>query len=459
MPIQDTTPHEAVLLTDDGLEGADSPVETREIEGEAADQTPEEGPWNPDALPGGFVGLPCAKDGDCRKAGWTGPSDSVVCLDWPGGYCTVLDCGGAGGACPEGAVCLGITPNKPACAQTCAGATDCRAGASYGCKTVPDAEGRLVRICHQVKKAGATGEGCSAHQDCAGDASCLTSFAGGYCAVLGCGPDAPCPEGTACVLGNGAPACLKQCAGDADCAVPGDLPRTCASLKSALVSGEKVQVCASGTLGVPIGGQCLNDMECASEDCEVVVTGTCSGSGQGCRIDGDCPTFGEVCVQSATDTHGYCTKACGLSTPCPGQSFCVGTKVGAGGQAEGTCLPGCLEPGDLACRKEVGLSCVYGDPIAALGHYACARVPRGSPGAPCSAPSDCASGTCLLAAGGGGYCVSPCGLGEFCPFPTSCQEAGGQRRCLLRCQSAQDCPPGHECTRPVGTILEVCYPK
>ncbi len=464
VPVPDTTPHEAVLFPDDGPGDEVVSEAPSEVVLETPEATPEETAGNPDAAPGGFVGLPCTKDGDCRTVGtaggggWTGPPENVVCLDWPGGYCTALDCGGAGGACPEGTVCLGITPNKPACAQVCAGAADCRGGGDYGCKALADPEGALVRVCYQVKKAGATGEGCSGHQDCAADASCLTSFAGGYCAVLGCGADRPCPDGTACALVNGTAACLKGCSGDPDCAVPGDLPRTCASLKSALVPGEKVKVCASGTLGVPIGGQCLSDMECASEDCEVVVTGTCSGSGQGCRVDGDCPNFGEVCIQSAADTHGYCTKTCGMSVPCPGQSFCVGTTVGATGQAEGSCLPGCLEPGDKACRQEVGLSCVYGDPVNAPGHYTCARIPREGPGAPCVAPSDCESGMCLVAAGGGGYCASPCGYLGFCPFPTSCQEAGGQSRCLLRCQSTQDCPPGHECARPVGALLDVCYP-
>ncbi len=457
IPVPDTTPHESVVVPETGGPDLDSPDE-----GQAADLLVEDGHGgddsdeSPEHFPGGFVGIPCSKDGDCRNAG----GSEAVCLDWPGGYCTLLDCGGSVGDCPEGAACLGITPNKPACAVTCSTGAECRPGGAYGCKAVPDAHGGLVRVCYQVKKPGGPAEGCFGHQECAGDASCLTSFAGGYCAVLGCGPERPCPEGTACVTVNGMPACLRTCEGPDDCVVPGDLPRACASLKSALVAGEKVKVCASGTLGVPIGGQCLSDMECASEKCEVVVTGHCSGAGTGCRQDEDCPTFGEVCIQSAADTRGYCTKACGMSSPCPSQSLCVGTKVGATGQAEGTCLPGCLGPGDLACRAEVGLSCVFGDPVGAPAHYACARMQKGAPGTLCKAPSDCASGMCLVAAGGGGYCVSSCdGFGWFCPFPTSCQQVGGENRCLLRCHSAQDCPTGHDCTRPLGALLDVCYPK
>lgn len=453
VPVPDTTPHEVVFRDDDlGHDTLPNGSDKGYLDG--ADLSLDEPGASRDTAPGGFIGLSCSKDSDCRKSGANG-----VCLDWPGGYCTLLDCGGEGGECPDGAVCLGITPNKPACAQACSGSADCRGGDIYGCKALLAPDGALVRVCYQVKNKGGPGEGCGGHQDCAGDASCLTAFAGGYCAVLGCGPDRPCPDGTACVVINNMPACLKRCAGSEDCVVPGDLPRTCASLRSALVPGEKIKVCASGTLGVPIGGQCLSDMECASEDCEVVVTGKCSASGAGCRQDNDCPTFAEVCIQSAADTRGFCTKACGLSAPCPAQSFCVGTKVGGSGQAEGFCLPACLQPGDLTCRAEVGLSCVYGDPINASGRYTCARIPKGSPGTGCSTASDCLSAACLMAQGGGGYCVSSCGYFEFCPFPTSCQEVGGHRRCLLRCLSVQDCPPGHECGRPVGALLDVCYPK
>lgn len=455
VPVPDTKPHEIVLLPEvveeeETLEGGGEP-EPLEDGLEASD----EGESNEDAsAPGGFVGIPCAKDGDCRKTGAPG-----VCLDWPGGYCTLLDCGGSGEPCPVGSACLGITPNKPACAQVCESVADCREGGEYGCKALSDPDGDLIRVCHPIKKQGGPAEGCSGHQDCAGDASCLTSFAGGYCAVLGCGESRPCPEGTACVIVNGTGTCLKRCAQSDDCLVAGDLPRTCTPLKSALVPGEKEKVCASGTFGVPIGGQCLSDMECASEDCEVVVTGHCSASGAGCRVDGDCPGFGEVCVQAATDTKGYCTKACSLTTPCPGSSFCVGTKTGASGQASGMCVPGCLEPGDLACRAEVGFACIYGDPVSGPGRYVCARILPGQSGSACTTASDCASGSCLLAPGGGGYCVASCGFLGFCPFPTSCQQVSGQSRCLLRCQSSVDCPPGHECTRPVGALLDVCYPK
>jgi len=455
VPIPDTTPLETIVVRDDGATG---PEDLAEIQAEADVQTdgrPADDSGGPtDALPGGFIGLPCSKEADCRKTGADG-----VCLDWVGGYCTILDCGGTGAACPDGAVCLGITPNKPACAQACQDASDCRPGGAYGCKAIADPSGALQRVCYQVRQPGGTGEGCAGHQDCAGDASCLTTFAGGYCAVLGCGADVPCPEDAVCALVNGVPACLKRCAQDEDCTVAANVPRRCAAMKSVLNPGEKVNACISGTGGVAIGGPCLNDMDCASEQCNVVATGRCSASGDGCRQDQDCPNFGEVCVQSAEYTFGYCTKKCSLSVPCAGQAFCIGQSVGASGQAEGQCVPGCLEPGDKTCRPEVGLTCIFGDPVNAPGHYACAPRPRGAAGSFCKAPSDCESGQCLIAAGGGGYCTAPCGFQGFCAFPTLCEQAGGQTACYLRCLSSLDCPAGHACKQPAGATAEICYPQ
>lgn len=456
IPIRDLSPHESVVLPD-LVKPEDEVWAIEQVEGAPLPEEGENFSEGAELLyPGGFVGLPCAKDQECRQAADFEYKDSAVCLDWPGGYCTSLGC--TKGQCPAGAECLGITPNKPACAQLCSSNADCRPGGSYGCKAVADPEGKLVKVCYQVKKKGATGEGCSGHQDCFGEASCMTSFAGGYCAVLGCDAQNPCLEGTACVLVGGVAACLKKCALDEDCQVPGDLPRSCAKVKSATVYGEKHSVCVSGTLGVPLGGQCMNDLDCATEVCEVVATGKCSNSSKGCKSDQDCEGFGEICLQSAADTLGFCTKQCSSAVPCPGQSFCVGTKINMAGQIEGFCMAGCQEPGDLTCRQEVGLSCVFGDPVNAFGRYACARLSKGSPGALCSSNSDCLAGTCLAAQAGGGYCLSPCGTFAFCPFPTSCQTVSGQPGCFRRCSKDLDCPTGHKCTRPPGALLEICYP-
>lgn len=452
LPLLDITPHEGIVIPDQGGPEPQT-ISTDSLPPEAPPDTqppPDEG-LRPETTQSSLIGLPCNKDSDCKKEGLDG-----VCLDWPSGYCTILYCD-ASNKCPEGSSCLAITPNATACATNCTTSSDCRP--SYGCKAILGPMGEVHRVCFQVKKEGMTGEGCSGPQDCAGDATCLTSFASGYCAVLGCSAEMPCPDGTSCVLVNGQPACLKACQSDEDCKVAGDLPRRCANLKSAITPGEKVKVCASGTYGAKIGDQCLSDMECESEDCEVVFTGKCSSSGQGCKVDGDCP-FSEVCLKSPEATFGYCTKECSLATNCPSQTFCIQNKLSeTTSQPVGECLPGCEGPGDKACRKEVGLSCLFGDPLKAANRYACARLEKGALGTKCSSPSDCNSNECLLSALGSGYCTSPCGFMDFCPFPTSCQNVLGESRCLLRCKSDEDCPVGHACTVPQGALLEVCWPK
>ena len=456
--VPDSTPHEFVIkelpndsdiLDDPGGEPADL-VDDATVETDADPGT--DAPIH-DVFPGGVIGRSCNKDLDCKLFGIDG-----VCLDWPKGYCTILNCDGDDGPCPEGALCLALTPNAFACAAACDTSAQCRLDEGYGCKKIPDPLGEPVSICYQVKKENGPAEGCSGHQDCAGNAACLTAFSGGYCADLWCGLDAPCGYGTACVLVNDLPACLKECEVDPDCIVEGDLPRTCAKMKSAITLGDKVKVCASGTLGVPIGGQCLTDMECDSENCEVVYTGKCSFSKDGCLLDSDC-TDGGICQQSVENAFGYCTSECSLSG-CPGESFCIGASIAASGKVEGKCLPGCQGPGDQACRPEAGLTCLFGDPVGSLSHYSCANLPSGKIGSPCKAPSECESGQCLVAGTGGGYCTGPCGFQGFCPFPSSCQQVGidGQYRCLLRCLSGDDCPPGHSCQIPPGAVSDVCYP-
>ena len=455
--IGDHSIHEFVFpeIPDGGNGDSDLVAEgmTAEVDGGLADGKTEFDALGPDAYPGGVIGRSCNKDLDCKLFGIDGQ-----CLDWPKGYCSILDCDGDGGPCPDGALCLSLTPNAFACAAVCEFPGDCRVTDGYGCKGIPDPEGKQVNVCYQIKKSGGPADGCAGHHDCDGKAACLTTFAGGYCAVLFCGDDAPCEDGTACVLVNDAPACLKECSGPADCVVEGDIPRTCAKLKSAITLGDKVDVCASGTLGIPIGGQCLSDMECDSEDCQVVFTGKCSFSKDGCLLDSDC-TDGGICQQSPDNSFGYCTKDCSL-TGCPGASFCIGNAINASGKVEGNCLPGCLGSGDQTCRTEAGLSCVFGDPVGSLAHYACANMKPGSLGSPCKAPSDCTSGQCLVGGSGGGYCTGPCGYQAFCPFPTSCQQVGGegQYRCLLRCLAKADCPPGHDCHTPLGAFIDICYP-
>lgn len=405
--------------------------------------------------PGGFIGKSCQTKANCKNDDLQGS-----CLGWAGGgYCIVPNCGEGGTPCPEGAVCMGIALEQPACAMACETDADCRVKDGYACKLLPDLSGALQRICHVVDKAaGGPAEGCGDASDCTGIQGCLVNFSGGYCAQLTCGADLPCPDGARCVLLSGKPVCLKGCATADDCKVAGDLPRGCLQLRDP-VSGDRVGVCGSASTGGPIGSQCLNDTECLSGRCVVSVTGRCSSTLKGCKVDLDC-SAAEVCQQDAERAYGFCTADCSSSKPCTGQAFCVET-LGSGAYATtvvGQCMPGCS--GDLPCRGEAGMECRYGDPMLVPSRYACVVLGDGDVGMRCTADGDCELGRCLMASDGkAGYCTTPCSrlAGNLCPFPTQCQSLGGESLCLQRCLSDLDCRGGTTCDTNQKP-LPVCVP-
>jgi len=451
VPIPDTTPKEILIPDRPEIHADEVPYSEVAQDIERIDRIAFDEQEQAEALAPVGVGSPCRRSSDCRSSEFFGD-----CLtDWPDGYCTLLDClNNPDSRCPDGSNCLGITPNLPACAKGCANASDCRE--NYGCKAIADPEGTLKLVCYPATGEGQTNDACNSSKDCAGDATCLTSFDKGYCAVIGC---ERCPQGTWCVKFNGLEACLKGCTTDEDCANQANALRRCGEMKLVEDPTTKVKVCTSQTLGKKVGEFCLSDIECDSEQCEIVYTGICSGSeGVRCVKDTDCQA--QVCLSSPEATVGFCTKQCSLSSPCPAGSACIGNKVAQNGFVTGYCSNACSGVGDKTCLSSAGLSCVFGDPVGGQSRYYCARLGGGAQGSFCYTNSDCASGMqCLVSTQGAGYCYSPCGFGEFCPFPTSCQTAYGLRRCYLRCSSNDDCPLGHECVRPEDSTLDICYPK
>ena len=418
--------------TDDDAAAAPAPDAAPPDAGDA-DEGPEVGAstdaatTRPSGGEGG-TGWPCAKNDDC--AGGT-------CLDWPGGYCTTLDCDSAG--CAPGELCLPLTGGNHLCLAACEGDTGC--GEHQACKVLPDDNAAWVAACHGVNgDAGSVGATCGTEDAaCAGAGTCLQSMPGGYCAVPGCDAGS-CPTGSACVKLGGTPTCLRACDVDAHCDGQPGAERRCSTLKA--VAGEQVGVCISGASGAPIGDACLNDFECASGTCQVLGEGQCSQSQVPCFAATEAEDCGaaEFCLVTGRNQVGLCTQPCAVSTPCPGATHCVGQP----GAPEGWCRPACAGPGaDAECPPGNVFSCTFGLPLGdptGQARYVCAIVPPGSVGDGCDHPEDCGGGTCEPdGTGGGGTCVQDCSDDFYCAFPGICVPDGFPGTCRRACQSTVDC--------------------
>ena len=388
------------------------------------------------------TGAACTKNADC--AGGT-------CLDWTGGYCTTLDCQGAG--CGAGERCLAFAGNH-LCVKDCAADGDCRAP-DQACKRLPTDDG-LVGACLGVDSgAKNTGGGCEDATDCAGSAACLNAFPGGYCAALGCDVTG-CGAGAACVKVDGRPSCLLRCSGDDDCGSAPGAERRCGVLQS--IDRAPVDVCISGVEGKALGQSCRSDFECTSGSCQVLGEGRCSQTGRPCfpeSVGADC-NGAEFCQVTPASRVGLCSQPCALGgRTCPGSSYCLAE---GGAPRDAWCRPACAGPDDAGCNADAGLACVYGIPISdsGQGRYACTRTTPGSTLASCNGDATCPGASCLLD-GASGYCSAGCGDDGHCAFGGACV-FGDSERCYRACLSSQDCPSGYRCESPSGANRDVCVP-
>lgn len=383
--------------------------------------------------PLGATGSPCAKSDDCLGG---------VCLDWPGGYCTSLDC--VQTPCGAGDLCVGLEAGNTACLRACEGTEDCSSGGAQGCKRLtPTGAVAPSGVCHGVlSDASGLGGGCAAHQGCVGAGVCSGLFPGGYCTVEGCDA-ASCPSEGACVDVSEASLCLLRCEGDGDCPPAMGHERICAEALD--VAGAPVSVCASPGGEVPVGGGCTADTLCASGDCEILGEGRCSLSNLPCFTASEAEDCGgsEYCLVTSESALGVCTQTCAVGAGCPGLSFCAGEPGGP----EGSCRAPCDGPGDDGgCPAEDGMSCTFGFPLgdsSGQGRYLCVPPQPGGLGSACAPDAPCAFGAC--SSSDGGLCVSPCGADLYCPFPAVCVMGEGPAMCMRACMTGQDCPDAMSC--------------
>jgi hypothetical protein len=335
--------------------------------------------------PSAGVGDACEDSGDCPAGGVCNPDDA----GWPGGACLTFGCDEASGTgCPGDAECLPGGFGGALCVDGCASDTDCRDG--YEC--IPSLRYPDRLSCQPAFDAGNLGAACGRRGGCTGG-TCLNEaeygFPQGYCAAVGCDPDAEdpgCPGDGVCIEAtSGTGVCLDGCASDTDCrieqgyacrpSVTSD-PESARACRPACASDDQCSMrlgyeCNQGLglcrppvdpseLGEPCGEAtvCAGGL-CMSEDEEGWPSdGMCTLPG--CRISGEgssepCPT-GTVCVDDGggDPTLGICVTACTVGgTDCRAGYTC---RASVEGGTEGSCAPACAaETCAGTCNVETGL--------------------------------------------------------------------------------------------------------
>ena len=420
-------------IAEDIFGAADTPTSQEVIDGTQDTAPPPET----------SVGSPCLKGSDC--------GEDWACLNWPDGYCSVLDCGET--FCPQHSTCVVVGGGNEACLKECSNDADCPNPSSQACKTIAaPLTGEEDSVCYGIETdAGSVGAGCQEPSDCLGAAICEALTINGYCTIPSC-EMAGCPDGSECARLEGKYYCLRQCEDPSDCAPSQAKAQECLTLKDA--DKKPVDVCAPAPGEKAIGDACVSNVECSSADCEILGEGRCSQTDTPCDVEADCQGA-EFCNTGPQTKVGYCSGECELNKPCPGAGFCATTPA----LAVGRCRSACLGPNDLeTCAENDGFGCAYGFPLGeASGHYLCHLWAEGDVGAPCATDVECPTGSCSGAPEG--VCVIPCGPDFACPFPATCVSgADGSPWCRPACLSANDCMAGESCKSDVGGQKKGCAP-
>jgi len=246
---------------------------------------------------------------------------------------------------------------------------------------------------------------------------------------MACQTDCDCPFELACARGTCRPlnrnnqCCTNpRCPSGSQCVNPDGTSGVCPEPPDGGVPGTD-----GGVPAVPVGGACLDGMDCNGGICLDVNSGF---------------------------VDGYCTQQCG-----PGGTNCpVGATCQEFGPRQSFCLDECA--GSADCR--MGYECIQ---LGISPTRVCFPLPEGSTnpmgdpvGSACAVDNDCAQGlTCLNDPGWpGGYCTVPyCDpMTNPCPTASSCFAFPGSFSvCLADCPSGgspSTCRMGYYCFGPTG---------
>lgn len=261
-------------------------------------------------------GAPCRGNGQCLGG---------KCLEedigFTGGYCTTLRCeeNGCSGLASE---CFRTTlgdTETTACFELCDFDGTCeRADEGYQCVQLEDTAVCLPPTATNAPTQGSTGSACSNNLQCNGeDATCLTTFFGGYCSQLGCTSSADCLDQNPCVVLNPMEpasdqqtACLRSCTSDDDCR----FNFSCQNYEGEMVCLEGESSGPRNPDGAPDGASCSSNLNCQGGTCirEAIDEETQDTSYPGgycttrdCEDDSECN--GGVCISRTRSTACFAT--------------------------------------------------------------------------------------------------------------------------------------------------------
>lgn len=251
-------------------------------------------------------GAPCSINEECLGGKCLTPE-----LGFPGGYCTTLNCE-TEGCTGFGSECFRTEladKQVTACYELCRYDGTCdRAGEGYICMQLDDSPVCLTTDASTAPVQGATGSACASNSQCNGDnATCLTTFFGGYCSQLDCQTDADCLGGNPCVVLNPEAAeaeqkraCLQGCEpGNDNCRYN----YSCQTYEGQNVCLEGEGEAARNPDGKDDGEPCVANLNCKGNTC----------------IRENEEESGEV-----SNPGGYCTtRDCTSNDECNGDSICV----------------------------------------------------------------------------------------------------------------------------------------
>ncbi len=276
-------------------------------------------------------GAPCEVDQQCLGQYCIKPE-----LNYPNGYCTTLQCeGGCSGLNSE---CFATELGGQAvnaCFELCGGDGTCdRASEGYVCVSFQDTAVCLPPNATSAPAQGETGSACSNNTQCNGEnATCLTTFFGGYCSQYECNIDGCLADNPCLSLNPDAAqadqefACFRGCTNDDDCR----FQFACKDYNGTRVCLEGERTKARNPDGADDGAECAAQINC---------------KGATCIREQENEEVNDVSFPG-----GYCTtRDCVESTDCNGDALCV-----TRGRST-TCLAKCELGSDTDCRS--GYACV-----------------------------------------------------------------------------------------------------